>query len=442
MAQFSVPPLVDPLAQEDPQGYRQVLRNQFQRGLEVAVGDRQYSPMLGRRDYGLMPWESSAKKYGEPDIKPLKTPIAETASYGAGRLAGTMASDNLRSWYWRYNHPLAITADIGRSLPETAGNVTSTGRGKTVAAVLSGFGLATALDIFSGNTDPTNLAEGGRPKGYSALLPSVQDPTKSENLAVEIPMGYLTGRKGKLLPWDQFQKERPDVSPQQYQHYKDYQGWGKPGLFGLEQQDPLATATVGAGIGAGLAALKGRTPGGIGKAAATGAVAGLATPAAANLISSMGILKGTTNNLEGQPEAQLLGYKVPLTGALLTAGAGLGIYQLNKNAANRSKALYEQQKDSVRQAELKKLEERRRQVQPQVNRMEPHEKWIAGMSPQMADEMRSGMAPIQDQDFFANATPEMKKRIAEDEARRADRRIEMQNYYIDNSIVDEMGGKH
>jgi hypothetical protein len=435
MVQFSIPPLTDPLAKEDPQGYRQVLKNQFQRGLEVAVGSHKPEPMMGGQiDYGLMPWQSSAKRFGEPDIKPLKTPVAESAAYGTGRLAGTLASENLRKWYWTGNHPLGIASLAGRKIARAAGNA------GPVATMLSGFGLATALDIFSGNTDPTNLGEGGRPKGYSALLPSIEDPTKSENLAVEVPLGYVTGRKGKLLPWEEFSKERPDVSPQQYQQYKDYQGWGKPGLFGLEQQDPLAMATVGAGVAGGIAATRqGKTAGKIGRAAGLGAVAGLMAPAAADLISSMGIVKGTSNNLEGQPEAQLLGYKVPLAGALLTAGAGLGIHQLNKRSINQSRQVLDQQKTAIHQAELQKLNEKRRQVQSQVNRMEPHDKWITGMSPQMADEMRSGMASIQDQDFFANASPDIKKRIAEDEARRAARRIEMQNYYIDNSIVDEMG---
>lgn len=60
-----------------------------------------------------------------------------------------------------------------------------------------------------------------RQPGYSAVLPSEEDPRQSENPVSE---GFMraVGRSGKLLPYDEFVQERPDVSRDEYEAYKAF----------------------------------------------------------------------------------------------------------------------------------------------------------------------------------------------------------------------------
>jgi len=62
---------------------------------------------------------------------------------------------------------------------------------------------------------------GGAP-GYEALIPSEEDPRKSANPVLEVGLKYLTGRTGDMLNYNEFVKERPDVSPEEYKAYKAF----------------------------------------------------------------------------------------------------------------------------------------------------------------------------------------------------------------------------
>ena len=64
------------------------------------------------------------------------------------------------------------------------------------------------------------LTPGGGAEGYKALFPSEEDPSKTENAVLEVAGKYFMGRKGGILPWDEFQKVRPDVSREEYNQYK------------------------------------------------------------------------------------------------------------------------------------------------------------------------------------------------------------------------------
>lgn len=62
----------------------------------------------------------------------------------------------------------------------------------------------------------------GGAEGYEAALPSQDDKTKTENLIGEVAMKYVMGRTGNMLPYDEFKKVRPDVSPEEYRAYKAF----------------------------------------------------------------------------------------------------------------------------------------------------------------------------------------------------------------------------
>jgi len=62
----------------------------------------------------------------------------------------------------------------------------------------------------------------GGAEGYKAAIPSDADPTKTDNLLGEVALKYFMGRTGNLLPYSEFSKVRPDVSPEEY---GAYQAW-------------------------------------------------------------------------------------------------------------------------------------------------------------------------------------------------------------------------
>lgn len=97
----------------------------------------------------------------------------------------------------------------------------------TGVAINSGLGLLTPF---------------GGAEGYYAALPSDEDPTKTSNVVGEVGLKYIMGRTGNLLPYDEFVKVRPDVSPEEYGRYKGFKYDKK------EDYNPLdGDVTIGAG---------------------------------------------------------------------------------------------------------------------------------------------------------------------------------------------------
>jgi hypothetical protein len=80
-------------------------------------------------------------------------------------------------------------------------------------AIPTGIAINTGLGLMS----PFGGAE-----GYWAAMPSQDDPTKTDNVLGEVALKYFMGKTGNLLPYDEFVKVRPDVSPEEY---GQYQGW-------------------------------------------------------------------------------------------------------------------------------------------------------------------------------------------------------------------------
>ena len=77
----------------------------------------------------------------------------------------------------------------------------------TGIAINSGLGLLTPF---------------GGAEGYYAALPSDDDPTKTSNVLGEVGLKYFMGRTGNMLPYEEFVKVRPDVSPSEYGMYKAF----------------------------------------------------------------------------------------------------------------------------------------------------------------------------------------------------------------------------
>lgn len=292
----------------------------------------------------------------------------------AGRVASDVIGDETRNTYWRYNHPLAVSSFAGSDALKVTGMPVG-------YQALGGAALALGvMPIASGNLDISNLGEFGRPKGYQALFADPTDKTKTTNPLGEFAGRYFLGRKGNILPYEELVKEKPDVTPEKYAAAVQSGGFMSKDFFGL-QDDPTKSIVLGLGAGALLGAYSRRgkysrgedgrikveprvvtapenTPiakytdeknpnvadvdaigrfwvdspkrvemgttenliaGGI-KGAVLGGLVGGVVPA----IAELGAIK-TQKSLSGEDSISLLGYEVPMSAALMTAGAGVGL---------------------------------------------------------------------------------------------------------------------
>lgn len=237
--------------------------------------------------------------FDNPDISP-----GGKAAYVAGRLASDVLDDGFRRAVWLSNHPLAqlslaseyaniasgLAPDYQALAPEFAkaypkehlnsqslDDVHAEAMGLSTSRVLNKglplailrhtpAALATAAMVqASGNFDALNLGQGGRSPGFEAVMATPGNAAQTTSVPLELAARYLFGRTGRLLPWDQFHQERPDVAKSDYLNYKAHQFDG--GLFDI------------------------------------------------------GLIKGTGRNLEGEPEYTMMGFRVPLSAAGAAAGA-------------------------------------------------------------------------------------------------------------------------
>ena len=291
-----------------------------------------------------------------------------------GRVASDVVGDETRNWIWRNNHPLGISSFAGSDALKVTGMPVG-------YQALGGAALALGvMPIASGNFDIGNLGEFGRPKGYQALFADPTDKTKTTNPLGEFAGRYFLGRKGNILPYEELVKERPDVTPENYAAAVQSGGFMSKDFFGL-QNDPTKSIALGLGAGALLGAYSRRgkysrgedgrikveprvvtepenipigkytdsknpnvadfeaigrfwvdspkrvemgrpenlVAGGI-KGAVLGGLIGAVVPS----IAQLGAIK-TQKNLSGEDSISLLGYEVPMSAALLTAGAGVGL---------------------------------------------------------------------------------------------------------------------
>tara|TARA_X000001388_G_scaffold1415_1_gene1471 strand:- start:83 stop:1192 length:1110 start_codon:yes stop_codon:yes gene_type:complete len=156
-----------------------------------------------------------------------------------GALGSDITQDSLRRFYWLLNAAQA-TGDI---IAETAiararpaeGSTATFGKGYKGSDLYSidpatkkrkyGPGMVQAISIPAGvaiNTGLGLMTPFGGAEGYKAALPSEEDPTKTSNVLGEVALKYFMGRTGNLLPYDEFVKVRPDVSPEEYRRYKAF----------------------------------------------------------------------------------------------------------------------------------------------------------------------------------------------------------------------------
>lgn len=211
-------------------------------------------------------------------------PVEATGALGA-RLLTDLTNDGTRGIYWRYNHPLAwveegAKAAIGKRAYEELGPAKT---GLIGAAIVA---PATAL---AGAYDITNVSEMFRPKGYaqSYAEEGSEDRRETSQPVPELFERFFLGRTGRPLKYETAKEDIPSLTPQRYAGY----------MKNLYQDHGL-----------------------------------------------LGLVKATPENLEGVPEARVLGYPITIpsataaVGGIIGAGAAIRTAPLVKNSFRRGLA--------------------------------------------------------------------------------------------------------
>ena len=189
------------------------------------------------------------------------------AAQAAGVVAADLASDGMRNVWWFLNAPQAVaqvamfqgmrqaTANAAEGDPNLSPNQALIRNRNLRMAAAAPAWIATSMGIGNFMRQP----------GYKAVVPDAENPTETANAAAELANRYFLGRTGSLLPYDEFVKERPDVSRSEYNAYKRYlfsgnspikatmDGIQGPEVTFMGKSIPLATGLIpmaGAVIGA------------------------------------------------------------------------------------------------------------------------------------------------------------------------------------------------
>lgn len=191
------------------------------------------------------------------------TPQEFLGAYSA-RLLTDVVTDGTRAVWWAFNHPNALAdkaarVAIGKEASKQLG-VLGTGLAMTAA-------VAPAIAV-SGAYDITNVGEMFRPKGFaqSYAEPGSEDRRQTSQPVPELFERLFLGRTGRPLAYEEAKKDIPDLTPERYGNFlrSYYQDKG-----------------------------------------------------------FLGVLKATPENLQGVPEARLLGYPVTIPSALGVAGGAV-----------------------------------------------------------------------------------------------------------------------
>lgn len=243
------------------------IRQNLKKGWQTAVD------LMGTTDRGhtVLPITKDARQFyaglGAEGIG-VQTPVQLAGAVGA-RLLTDVGQDATRHLYWRYNHPMAIADKISEQV--VGSRLQKYNPTQRAAINLATIGLPVSASL--GTFDITNLGELGRPKGFaqSYAEEGSEDRRQTSQPAPEFLERFVLGRQGKPLKYETAQQDIPNLTKERYANYMGY-------LY--QDKGPLG----------------------------------------------LGLIKGTMENLQGEPEARILGFPVGLqaVGALAGGSAALG----------------------------------------------------------------------------------------------------------------------
>jgi hypothetical protein len=242
----------------------------------------EYNPTILKDIPGLRgEYHRNLKSLG---VSMQETPTQAVGAFGA-RLLTDITNDGTRGIYWRYNHPLAI---MGAGAEAAIGKEAYRALGPTKTGLI-GASIAIPTTALAGAYDITNVGEMFRPKGFSQAYAEEgsEDRRETSQPASELFERFFLGRTGRPLNYETAKKDIPSLTPERYGNYLQnyYQDKG-----------------------------------------------------------FLGIVKATPENLQGVPEARILGYPITIpsvttaVGGIVGAGAAIRTAPLVKNSFRRGLA--------------------------------------------------------------------------------------------------------
>lgn len=214
-----------------------------------------------------------------------ETPAQAIGAFGA-RLLTDLTNDGTRGIYWRYNHPLAI---MGAATEAAIGKDAYRALGPTKTGIISGLAITLPATAQSGAYDITNPGQLFRPKGYAQTYAEEgsEDRRETTQPGTELFERFFLGRTGRPLKYETAKEDIPSLTPERYGNYMRnyYQDKG-----------------------------------------------------------FLNLVKATPENLQGVPEARMLGYPVTIpsvttaVGGITGAAAAIRSAPLMKNAFKRGLA--------------------------------------------------------------------------------------------------------
>ena len=185
----------------------------------------------------------------------------------AARLLTDVGTDSTRHLYWRYNHPMAIADAI---VEKAAGPMYQEFNPTQKAAIGLTIGAPAAASL--GVFDITNPGELFRPKGFaqSYAEQGSEDRRETGQPGLELVERIFLGRQGRPLKYETAKEDIPSLTPERYSRYmKNY--YQDKGVTGL------------------------------------------------------GLVKFTPENLQGEPEARIVGFPIGLQSAGAIAGGATAL---------------------------------------------------------------------------------------------------------------------
>ena len=245
-----------------------LLKQLKQIGKDLQAGGQAFSKATEGIDYGLtfVPFtKASRKAYGNLKEQGVttKTPV---------KLAGALATsavtdlgyDATRVLYWKNNHPMPISDSLSRLAQGKNINQYSAPQKAVIGLASVGIPVGASLGIY----DLTNPGELFRPKGFaqSYAEQGSEDRRKTGQPAPELLERFVLGRQGRPLKFETAKEDIPDLTKQRYANYMN---------FLYNEKGPLG----------------------------------------------VGLVKGTMENLQGEPEARIVGFPVGLQAVGALAGS-------------------------------------------------------------------------------------------------------------------------
>lgn len=240
------------------------IRQNLKQGWQAAVD------LMGKSDRGhsVLPFTQEARQFyrdlGSKGVT-IDKPVQLAGAVGA-RLLTDIGDDATRHLYWRYNHPMAIADKIAEQA--IGSQIYEYSAPKRAVIQLASVGVPVSASL--GTFDATNIGELGRPKGFaqSYAEQGSEDRRQTGQVAPELIDRFVLGRQGRPLKFETAKEDIPDLTKQRYANYMN---------FLYNEKGPLG----------------------------------------------VGVVKGTMENLQGEPELRIVGFPVGLQAAgALVGGAG------------------------------------------------------------------------------------------------------------------------